>query len=626
MFAEWLMDFATIAAGQLGRPDWQNYRRMLLLHVADCDLYCWYCYNDAWDGVKDITVNEMDTKEILRQFFEYRSLERAEGNQVNILRISGGEPFTEPELVEDLANDFASFQDSESAFLWVDTNLHPFGDKLTRAQKAALEALARLGSRVAVHACIHGATAETLMRNSMKVTKPENITAALKAFDQRKIPIYPRINPAALLPAEVGEIFLLLLGASTSNPFPLRSYLGPIELSYEHAIDRMRLFQGQPPVFVESAKPCPIQGKSARPDLHAPNIAIFEWNRLLEENYGVGYGRIPRHKTAGIKPLAPRVFSKKMGLDRKWEELILLCKGWEKEVYAQKMLEILSVPSGAWVYVEFENKWIEPGLLAYAFACPTFHESRNVKALVTCSYKTSPRGMIPLRWAILKGLSATDYQSKRHSLTLTLEMEGYASDVNKRTPGEEKEGFSAKIARYVGLKHLPFESDTSYFCRLVGFELLTGKMTPSRTNSDQDFKSIVIELAGLGYEAAKRDVYFRIKAIKDAGSSGNLQFTDGVLSVTEGSQIEIVFEACNPNLGNPGYPEVEQAQIRLATTEVEHVRISPERLHLSKYGELTARLFFARTGEYRGEILIESVREGARIPSFRIPFQVEVER
>ncbi|MCG8485841.1 MAG: hypothetical protein MI756_00055, partial [Chromatiales bacterium] len=43
IFSEWLMDFASISAYQLGRSDWKNFRRMALLHVPDCDLYCWYC-------------------------------------------------------------------------------------------------------------------------------------------------------------------------------------------------------------------------------------------------------------------------------------------------------------------------------------------------------------------------------------------------------------------------------------------------------------------------------------------------------------------------------------------------------------------------------------------------------
>ena len=36
IFHDWLMDFASISANQLGRSDWRNFRRMLLIHVPAC--------------------------------------------------------------------------------------------------------------------------------------------------------------------------------------------------------------------------------------------------------------------------------------------------------------------------------------------------------------------------------------------------------------------------------------------------------------------------------------------------------------------------------------------------------------------------------------------------------------
>lgn len=626
MFSEWLMDFATISAGQLGRSDWQNFRRMLLLHVPDCDLYCWYCYNDAWEGVKGVILGEVSAKDLIKQFSDYAKRERTDGNQVNILRISGGEPFLRhSKLIEDIATEFVNLKEPVTAFLWVDTNLHPFGKAINQERTAALDALSTLGSRVALHACIHGATSETLSRNSLIKTEPKDIESALLAFIHRKIPIYPRINPAALSPEEVKEIFILLRDFSSDKTFPLKTYLGPIELLYEHSIDRMRMFRGEDPLFVETAKPPPVGCKPSIPRMFAPNAGIFEWNRQLENHYGVGYGKIPRHMTPNLRLLAQHDSKQKSEPERVWEEVILLCKGWEKEVYAEKMLEILSVPNGAHVDVEFENKWIEPGLVAYASACPNFHTTREVKVLVVCCHKARVRGMIPLRWAALKWLSSTNYQSEQHSIILTLEIKDYAVDLTERVPGEEGEGLYEKMARYTGLKHLPFASDTSYFCRLVGFETFIQKPSPMTANNDQSFKSAVIELVRPCYEAAKRDVYFRIKSIKDVASNNDLFLSEGTLNVAEGQKIQLVFEACNPNLGSRGYPEVGHAIVRLATTEPARVSISPEILHLSKYGEPTARVAFEKAGEFSGEILVEPIADNARIPSFRIPFQVKVD-
>lgn len=624
IFSEWLMDFATITAGQLERGDWKNYRRMLLVHVPNCDLYCWYCFNDAWENVDGVEVKEVTVSDIISKYLEYTKQERQPNNEVNILRISGGEPFfRNSELVEDIAKEFLANKDLRNSFLWVDTNLHSFGSKINDNQKKALDALKMLGNRVAVHACIHGATRETLIRNSLQKTEIENIHSILNEFDQRNIPIYPRINPIGLLPEEVNEIFNALSGIKTKMPYPLKTYLGPVELNYDHAIDRMKLFQGHSPKYKISARKPPIGHEAKIPKLVPANIAIYEWNRLLEQNYGVGYGKIPRHFTSGINKIDDDKQYKKVKQVRRWEEVILLCKGWEREAYAQKMLEILSVSTGAWVDVEYENKWIEPGFLAYVYACPDFCKGQEIKILVTACFKERAPGMIPVRWATLKNIKASDYKNEKHSLTLTIEAGDYANGLSKRIPGEKEEGFFERIARYVGVKYLPFATETSCFGRYVGFET---EDNPANIIEEQDFKSTIIELIAPVYEGAKKDVYVRIKEIFDSTINKKLTLIEGQLQITEGHEIDIVLEACNPNLGKSGYPTLEQMEICWMTTDLARVRISPERIQLSKYGDHKTRFIFSREGEYRGDIIFKPVKGGARVPSFRIPFRVEVDK
>ncbi|MCG8487757.1 MAG: hypothetical protein MI756_09855, partial [Chromatiales bacterium] len=369
-----------------------------------------------WEGVEGINAEPLvNASDIVKEFSEYAMRDRFDGNQVNILRISGGEPFfRSAALVEDIANEFSDLIEPETAFLWVDTNLHPFGKKMNPTKEKSLDALQKLGQRVAVHACIHGANPTTLKRNSLRKTNPQFIVNTLKAFIEREIPIYPRINPVGLIPDEVKEIFYLFQEVSDTICLPLKTYLGPIEILYKHSIDRMRLFQNKRPMFVPTSRPIPKGYVGAVPKMCPSNAAIFEWNRLLEYHYGVGYGKVPRYLNVEIKKLSSEISYDSKYEDLVWNEAILFCKGWEKEVYAQKMLEIMSVPYGQYVEVEFENKWIEPGLVAYASACNDFYNENEIKVLVTCSYKSRIRGMIPLRWAVLKKLNKTDFESEKH--------------------------------------------------------------------------------------------------------------------------------------------------------------------------------------------------------------------
>ena len=89
MFTDWKMDFATIAAGQLGRSDWPNFRRLLLVHVPQCPLFCWYCFNDAWEENDCVKTGQVEAAEIVDRFAKCRddALDRSE-IPLNVLRLS----------------------------------------------------------------------------------------------------------------------------------------------------------------------------------------------------------------------------------------------------------------------------------------------------------------------------------------------------------------------------------------------------------------------------------------------------------------------------------------------------------------------------------------------------------
>lgn len=622
IFSHWLMDFATIAAGQLGREDWQNYRKMLLVHVHKCPLFCWYCFNDAWEENKDVAVGDMEASKIVEGFQNYREQhEYLEGEKVNTLRISGGEPFSNPLLVADIAKEFGKQIKDDEAFLWIDTNLVSFPRRPSENIKKTLEEISKLKNKAAIHACIHGTNTDSLFRNTRKKYSSGHIKNALDLILNNGINLYPRLNPIGLTPPEVEEAFEML--ASLDGNMPLKTYLGPIALLYEHAIDRMQAFQGLPPRFAESIKKLPNPRNAEMPSFNPPNVAIFTWNRLLEERYGVGYAKIPRHIDTNIELLPKKEPDGDNNNVPEWNNFVFLSKGWEKEVYARKTLEVLSVPNGFEVEIELENKWIEPTFLAHAFSCPEFYTTQNVYVLVTAAQKNRVPNIIPLRWGRIKKIITADCRNESYSLNMHIEMLKYANNFSDRFVPNGACNVFEYLAKYCGENHLPFSKKTSFFCQYIGVELLPGR-DDNTAPSEAAFKSVILDIASSKYALSNPDIYYRVKCIKYEDSDEEIRIDGHKLKVQEGKTIEIFIESCNPSLGNPGYPDVGEAGIIISSTVKDKVEIAPERIQLSKYGEPSVRVKFDRSGEFRGELLFEPTIPETRIASFRLPFEIQI--
>jgi len=106
-----LMDYPTIVSGKLG-GSWEKYNRLISLHVAGCPLHCWHCYVDEClvkacgrcvferaNQCKEYGRREEEgvtAEEVVDNFLEQRKFDEKIGDVIpaNILRITGGEPFT----------------------------------------------------------------------------------------------------------------------------------------------------------------------------------------------------------------------------------------------------------------------------------------------------------------------------------------------------------------------------------------------------------------------------------------------------------------------------------------------------------------------------------------------------
>lgn len=633
IFSDWLMDFASIAAAGMGSTDWQNFRRLVLVHVGKCPSKCWYCYNDAWenDPNKKCEFGEVSASEIIRYFKMQQERDaKRDGWTCNVLRLSGGEPFMQPDLVEDLAKEIAS---EKNIFFWVDTNLFPIIKK-NGAIDSALTALERLKTRTAIHACFHGATDSKIKEATGTRFKVDQLLAAYKKLKEKNIPLYPRLNPCSCTPEEA-EAFFLKLYEVDKRVEPAKLYLGPIELYYDPTRDRM----------------CEVSKDRTRenPHLHAAPATIFWWDKMMHLAYGVGYGVVPRHLCDFLSNYSIPIPSLKQKLEserikRPDHEFIFVSKGSARENYALKVLEALALPRGAHMTLELQDKYVEPTLLNFAeFFGHTF-ENKDVLIVATHHKARGIYHLTALRWAKLLKLRINP-----SAINLEVEISNYVNyewnAPKNKNKGERKgEDSYDFLASYCGQRNLPING---YYCQIMGlpskYTYLGAKTEgpneiyevgrKENVEESQAFLQAVERLNELNQENVNKNIYYRIARIshnRHNGSEG-VKFSNGELQFTPGDSIEIEIDTFNKNLGAAGYPKEETAVLQVFSTEEERVKIvSQKMIRLSKFGRPVVRLKIASTYEqFRGEIVfqpvnIEFAAPKARIIELRLPFVVKI--
>ena len=133
---------AAIAAERLGEPpsyfskedkrNWQGPRiaecnAVFLGQINGCNLRCWQCYVDDRNNSANPEYGKFfSAEEILIQFLiESRKAQflTDSDRKLNILRISGGDPFLVPEIIVWMIEAVQNFGLEDFIYLWVDTNL-----------------------------------------------------------------------------------------------------------------------------------------------------------------------------------------------------------------------------------------------------------------------------------------------------------------------------------------------------------------------------------------------------------------------------------------------------------------------------------------------------------------------
>src|SRR4030042_6440479 len=129
-----------------------------------------------------------------------------------------------------------------------------------------------------VHPCFHG-----LEKDEIKIItylkQPsiscDDLIRAIKRLANSKIDIYPTIGSNVVNPINLQELFYKL--KETRNDLPLKLALINYDLDYPPVRERI------------------LTRKELK--LYSRFSTIRIWNKLLLDNYGVGYGILPRHLT-----------------------------------------------------------------------------------------------------------------------------------------------------------------------------------------------------------------------------------------------------------------------------------------------------------------------------------------
>jgi len=301
-FKDTLMDYPTIVQyklGKVGTLDWENYNRLISLHISRCPLNCWYCYIEEClkyncdicpvldyceqnrkvkIGIKE---DWFSPKKIVDDFIEQRSLDKDKGLFSNILRITGGEPFLAPELLLEILEELNSRQLHKDVFLWTETNLIPLIVKDNYETIVSDELLNKLADyhNFCVHPCFHGLNESNFEEVTGQQIDDFNLLLnAFKRLLDAGIDIYPTFGSNMSSPEDV-ECFYNKI-SEIDELLPLRFCLIEYDLDYNPIIWRKKN----------------INDFSKKHEKVYDRFQTIErWNELLRKNTGYKYGDIPRH-------------------------------------------------------------------------------------------------------------------------------------------------------------------------------------------------------------------------------------------------------------------------------------------------------------------------------------------
>lgn len=259
-----LSDSPVTTAARLG-GHWSEYNLAAITQVSACNFRCSYCYVD-YRHLAGHDSFEVTPAELVTQFVALQDRLRAQGRNLAIMRISGGEPLLAPRLVAGAHRELVErgLLDT-SVVLKVESNASMLPLSMAQLSAGERAELATAAKDVTLHVTIHDRPGGKDWRKIL-----DGIELAISVGFN----LYPAIGGADWTREDMRRLLDELYRISPG--LPLRLAVRPFILTYEILRDRRNLPR--------------IDNEDDAPSL--------KWERLLQEKTGRSYMTRPRHQVA----------------------------------------------------------------------------------------------------------------------------------------------------------------------------------------------------------------------------------------------------------------------------------------------------------------------------------------
>ena len=604
-YTDRLLDYATIMASKLNKEDWQDYNRLISLHIPRCLNNCWHCYvpkNLYRDADSQGNCIDITAAEILDKFESQRDADMASGKQSNVLRITGGEPFLLPKLILECLDEIKKRNLEKDIFLWTETNLEPFIGKhgkafMDRAENTEL--LKEMGTHenFAVHPCFHGLDSSEFKRItacSEHVTLEDQISALERLID-KGIDVYPTIGSNVCNPANLPQFFNLL--AKAPHPqLPLRVAL--IEYYFDYEPVRERLNQ---------------ENRSGDSVLYSKFASLRIWNQLLLNRFGVGYAVIPRHL---VKIGDGCYVSSKEGSSRTPQaenEMIYFFKSSYRRAYHREILDCLAYPDGHIIEVIYNKEHVQNDLFIHMSQNPNQYREKEAVWIYSAYEK---RALIPFRKAQI-----IDVRGGTDLLSIKMKLKDYMARIyDAGEPSQNWRGLYESLHWYIGKQNLPLPPGGKYL--LMGESLVSSAFEQMKVNLKQEpkediFRQIPLQLSN--NTEMEESIFYRI------GTDGLKQVTDDVETIYEisaGKSFSITIDYDLPNYEkfNEYLPDDRSLIVEISHPDIK--LIGSNIVVFSKYGKEILR-FYSENVPTKREVTITLRTLGDEFHAARVVLKIK---
>ncbi|CAL7960850.1 putative Fe-S oxidoreductase [Gammaproteobacteria bacterium] len=271
-----LSDSPVTIATKLGK-NWRDYNYHVIIQSAVCNFRCFYCYVDySFLGGKMV---EVAADEVIKQFLQEREKALVNGQQYNVLRISGGEPMLIPDLTLICLRKIKELKLDDTVCVKTETNLSPLAKVnglALAAEWADFEELSKYKNFI-IHPTVHGISAKNLHNNcSVDPVVFDMVCEGLQTLIDYQLDFYPSFGANTTIPSDVQPFFNCL--KKIHKNLPLRFAVRPFKFTYDAVCER--------------------KGRNSLTIMTNQNEVISKWDSLLQETYGVKYAEIPRNKVS----------------------------------------------------------------------------------------------------------------------------------------------------------------------------------------------------------------------------------------------------------------------------------------------------------------------------------------